>query len=91
MKPMPSFVFALTLMAPAAETELAGERGGHGGEMRPELGLLGDDGEVGLRQRVAAAAHQLVRGAQQLHGVGVLPLRIVVGKELADVAGRGGA
>ena len=38
-----------------------------------------------------AAADQLVRGAEQLHRVRVLPLRIAVGKELADVARAGGA
>ena len=56
-----------------------------------EARRLGDDGEIGLHQRVAPPAHQLVRGAEQLHRIGVLPLGIGVGKELADVPGRGGA
>jgi hypothetical protein len=34
---------------------------------------------------VAAPPHQLVRGAEELHGVRVLPLRVGVGKQLADV------
>ena len=32
-----------------------------------------------------------MRRAEQLHGIGVLPLRVAVGKELADVAGTRGA
>ena len=56
-----------------------------------ERRLLGDDRAVGLRQRVARDRDELVRRAQQLHRVGVLPLRIGVGKQLADVARAGGA
>ena len=91
MNPMPSLVFALTLTAPEATPSRDGERRGHGGQVRREPGLLGDDRAVGLRQGEAAAADQLVRGAQQLHRIGVLPLGIAVGKQLADVARARGA
>ena len=91
MKPMPSFVFAFTLTAPASTPS----RAASAADMAPTCGCqlreLGDDRAVRLREREPAAADELMGGAQELHRVRVLPLRIAIGKQLADVARAGGA
>ena len=59
MNPMPSFVLAFTLMAPGASPSRAASAAPMPPRCGPELGRLGDDGEVGLhapRSRVPAPA-----------------------------------
>ena len=62
------------------------------GAVGPELGLLGDDGQVRLHGREAAAAHQLAaRCAAGPIESASFHWGSAVGKELADVAAAGGA
>ena len=88
---MPSLVFALTLTAPPSTPEPGRERRGHRGQVGSERRPLGDDRAVRLGEGEAAAADQLVRRAEELHRIRVLPLRIGVRKQLPDVPGPGGA
>jgi hypothetical protein len=74
-----------------ARSMTASERGAHGDQVGGEPGGFGDDLAVRLGQGETTLADEIMRRPEQLHGVRVLPPRVGVGKELADVAGAGGA
>ena len=59
----------------------------NGGEMRRELRTLENDGRVDAGDAPAAAADDLDGAAEQVEPRRVLPLRIGIGKMLADVPG----
>ena len=89
MNPIPSLVLAFTWTAPADA-----EPGGEGTAIAARCGASFGRSvmtEQSACDGEAATANQLVGRAQQLHRVRVLPLRIAVGKELADVPGTGRA
>jgi hypothetical protein len=73
------------------ETQRSGYGPGYAGGMRGEPWRLADDRDVRLARDEAALLDQRHDLAQERHRVGILPLRIRVGKEVANAPGRHGA
>ncbi len=71
--------------------ECPGERLAHGTKVAAKLGLLGHDHAVNVADLEAEFVHQIAGMFEESEARSIFPVRVVVGKMLADVAEPGGA
>ncbi len=71
--------------------ECPGQRLAHGTKVAAKLGLLGHDHAVNVTDFEAELIHQIAGMFEEAEARSIFPVRVVVGKMLADVAEPGGA
>ena len=70
----------------SSDSEDIGKGLAHGRGMRRQSGMFENDGDICLDQVISPTVDYCVGCAQETHGVGVLPLGVVIGEKSADIA-----